>query len=64
MFWVGLLVKYGLPIALKWGWVNGGEADAVKAWYWAKTNIKTYSNNDQLNPANSDFPAQKGRDNM
>jgi hypothetical protein len=45
MFWLGLLIRYGLPIALKWGWVNGGEAEMVRLWYDAKklaASIKTY----------------------
>jgi hypothetical protein len=65
------LVKFGISLAVsllqKTGVINRFEADGIKAGthvLMAVKNVKVYSTNDQLNPSDSDFPAEKGRDNM
>lgn len=41
MVWLGLFIKYGLPLAVKLGWVNDAEKLLVEGWYAAK-HIKTF----------------------
>ena len=64
-----LLVKAGISLAItllqKSGVISDFEADGIRAGthvLQAVQNVKTFSNNDQLNPANSDFPSQVHND--
>ncbi len=57
------LVKFGISLAItlleKSGVISGLEADGVRAGthvLQAVENVKTFSDNDQLNPSQSDFP--------
>lgn len=59
------LVKFGISLAIslleKMGVISGFEADGIRAGthvLQVLKNVKTYSNNDQLNPENSDFPVE------
>jgi hypothetical protein len=60
---VPYLVKFGISLAItllqKSGAISAFEADGIKAGTHvlaAVKNVKTYSTNDQIHPASSDFP--------
>ena len=36
MFWLGLIIKIGLPLAVRLGWIDQAEKLLIEAWYAAK----------------------------